>query len=517
MSTPFIWGNAPRATNDNTLIDEAIAEAIGSHEADPEAHLGADESLQSHRAAEIIDHRAESVVNDKIARTARRFVAIVDPNSASDFASIQGALDYAVGIGGGDIFVVPGTHTITADINMSVACGIYGAGAGESRIIPSGGVARQLRILGVTNITPSPMTGWSFTKGSATATYNYTEWELYDELIGLPVFDDSGNTAQGILAGYNNTTGVATLETGAVRTNASATVNIDSGAVLTNGSNECEIITESNVWKYGFMLGAYMNLTYNNTDYEIIKKDVGNKILTATVYGGATGIYRVMAKAPGTYTASIEGLQLGNATADLRVGGNKLGNRTLITDCTIWERVPGEATYGETYIDKCKIYKGGSIYRYGYEQLYVSNSSVVAMSANTRPFYVTSNCEMRNVAYTRNGGTFSEIIDHVGANLNIRDSYLLLDSTQNLASSAATGTANGKSFINNDLQLGASGVLSFNYRRWIVRGNRFTKTGSAGVNLNANSNRCIFVENITNGAVTNSGTDNIVANNASAY
>lgn len=61
-----IWGMLPKALDDDQTILEAIAALIAAHEADEEAHLGVGESLQSHRASEIIDHLAESVVQDKI-------------------------------------------------------------------------------------------------------------------------------------------------------------------------------------------------------------------------------------------------------------------------------------------------------------------------------------------------------------------------------------------------------------------------------------------------------------------
>ena len=65
MGNPYIWAGLERANNDPTTIDQAIAEAVAAHDDNPDAHLGDDQSLQSHRASEIIDHRAESVVNDQ--------------------------------------------------------------------------------------------------------------------------------------------------------------------------------------------------------------------------------------------------------------------------------------------------------------------------------------------------------------------------------------------------------------------------------------------------------------------
>jgi len=59
------WGEMTKAQDDATTIDEAIASAISAHEADPESHMGPDESIENHRKNEIVDHPAGSVLADK--------------------------------------------------------------------------------------------------------------------------------------------------------------------------------------------------------------------------------------------------------------------------------------------------------------------------------------------------------------------------------------------------------------------------------------------------------------------
>ena len=61
------WGLLPKSQIDDETIEEAIDRLIAVHEADEAAHLGVGESLQSHKASEIIDHAALSIVQDKIA------------------------------------------------------------------------------------------------------------------------------------------------------------------------------------------------------------------------------------------------------------------------------------------------------------------------------------------------------------------------------------------------------------------------------------------------------------------
>jgi hypothetical protein len=71
------WGSLPKAQDNAQTVDEQIDAKIADHEADPSAHLGDDESLTSHRASEIIDHVAKSIVNDKIIEVARAYTAIL--------------------------------------------------------------------------------------------------------------------------------------------------------------------------------------------------------------------------------------------------------------------------------------------------------------------------------------------------------------------------------------------------------------------------------------------------------
>jgi len=62
----FSWFQMPKSQIDPERMEEAIARLILEHEQDEESHLGAGESLQSHKASEIIDHVVDSIVADKI-------------------------------------------------------------------------------------------------------------------------------------------------------------------------------------------------------------------------------------------------------------------------------------------------------------------------------------------------------------------------------------------------------------------------------------------------------------------
>lgn len=60
------WGDLAKSQVDAETIEEAINRLIQAHKDDPDAHLEVGQSLQSHKASEIIDHLANSIVRDKL-------------------------------------------------------------------------------------------------------------------------------------------------------------------------------------------------------------------------------------------------------------------------------------------------------------------------------------------------------------------------------------------------------------------------------------------------------------------
>ena len=63
------WGQLDKSQSDSEKVEGAIARLIAEHEADPDSHLGSGESLEAHRAFEVIDHKAGSVLLDKMSFT----------------------------------------------------------------------------------------------------------------------------------------------------------------------------------------------------------------------------------------------------------------------------------------------------------------------------------------------------------------------------------------------------------------------------------------------------------------
>jgi len=68
MTLP-LWGQLEKSQDDNESVEDAIVRLIAVHEADPDSHLGVGESLEMHKAEDVIDHKIGSVLVDKMSYT----------------------------------------------------------------------------------------------------------------------------------------------------------------------------------------------------------------------------------------------------------------------------------------------------------------------------------------------------------------------------------------------------------------------------------------------------------------
>lgn len=137
MAGTPVWNDLAKDALDSTTIGQEIAAQITDHNDDADAHLGDGQALESHRAAEIIDHLAESVVNDKIQSFARSYVALVGTGVDGDFDTVQSAIAYAAGIGGGTIFIAPGEYYLSGAVSLPISINITSADS-ETVIIHGG-------------------------------------------------------------------------------------------------------------------------------------------------------------------------------------------------------------------------------------------------------------------------------------------------------------------------------------------------------------------------------------------
>ena len=92
FKTISVWGLLAKSAIDDETIEEAINRLIAVHEADATAHVGAGESLESHKNSDVIDHVIGSVVADKLTMS--------EIDVYTDFGSLAGWTptgDYDIG------------------------------------------------------------------------------------------------------------------------------------------------------------------------------------------------------------------------------------------------------------------------------------------------------------------------------------------------------------------------------------------------------------------------------------
>jgi hypothetical protein len=101
MANPT-WGLLAKSATDNETIEEAIVRLIQAHDDDEESHLDVGQSLQSHKASEIIDHLAESIIFDKLSKFSVDFQKFVGNEilMMSCFESVDNWNDKAASAGG---------------------------------------------------------------------------------------------------------------------------------------------------------------------------------------------------------------------------------------------------------------------------------------------------------------------------------------------------------------------------------------------------------------------------------
>lgn len=186
------WGLMAKSQIDNEKVEEAIDRIVQQHDDDPTSHLADGQSLTSHRASEIIDHRARSVVNDKIIEVARSYTAIMQIPTTTAGIIFYGEPSYF----DGPVEYVPSSKTfseimsrgITADDSEYVILkyNAYGDNyfLADGATVPTGKKIYKLKIkcrLKIVDNTVSSMNvDLSYADGSSTSLTVTTAWQNFE-------------------------------------------------------------------------------------------------------------------------------------------------------------------------------------------------------------------------------------------------------------------------------------------------------------------------------------------------
>lgn len=517
MANPYIWAGLERATNDPTTIDQALAEAVTAHNDDPDAHLGAGQALESHRAAEIIDHLAESVVNDKIKRTARRYVAIVDPASEADFDTLASAIEYARGVGGGDIYLTRGTHFVSADISAPPTVGFYGDGIGETFIKSNNTTARSINFYD----SLFPSSGYVLLD----ATRNGTNTFVFDEasnpgvhlVVGMYI-RIYGTSEQFIrITAYNTSTRVATLASNITVVDGEAECEFYAGFQLTNGSSQAQMLTNNLTPIEQYFGGMSIYYPTPSADIKTLSVDETGLFTLAEPWTGTTQIVGGYLKFTGNNVINIQGISIDWYNARVVFGGTYTSSISYIESCqnVVFATnsnlgVPG--TYMSCLFD-CKTLANGGIQFNVTSDVLVQNCTFRALENAAYGLFMAGSGKVIGCQFNANGYTNHAWLNGRSENFTIESCRFESQDGQTIFNSTGSGTTGSPKFIANHFTFENNKTLTVQLKRGFWIANKFIFSGSGVLAFNAGGTNNIVMQNNIVGDITDAGTGNIFRDN----
>ena len=517
MANSYIWAGLERATNDPTTIDQAIAEGMAAHNADPEAHLGDGESLQSHRAAEIIDHLAESVVNDKIRRTARRYVAIVDPNSDTDFDTLASAIEYARGVGGGDIYLTRGTHFLSADIPTPPTIGLYGDGVGETTLKSNNTTARSIALY--TDSFPSSgyMLFDDSANGQSTFVFDAVSNPGIDLVVGmyLRLYATEEHVIE--ITAYNPTTRVATLASPMSDIDGEAEAEFYAGFAFINGSSTVQILTNNDEPLENYYAGMSIYNGANGAIARTIAFDGVDEFTLAEPWASSTQHKYGYLKFVENNTINIQGITFDRYTNPVSIGG-QYGNATAYIENCQNVLIYASSALGVPAmfvgcVFDCKPTGSGGYQHLLQQGITYLNCTFRALANGSHGVGVFGNGRLIACQFLANGYTNHLWIQGRSEDATIQSCLFESQDGTTIFNSTGSGTTGSLKFIGNHFTFENNKTLTVQVKRGVWLGNKFIFSGTGVLAFNAGGKDNIFSQNNVVGDVTDAGTGNIIKDN----
>lgn len=509
------WEMLPKSQDDPSNITSAIGQAIDDHNNDVDAHLGPNQAMQSHRASEIIDHLAESIVNDKLKRNVRRYVAIVDPESTADFPTVESAVDYANSVGGGDIYIVAGTHYVADYLSLLPTISLYGQGENETVIIPTTST-EQISYVFRTALRPFPnCAADDIGEGYESFTFTFNNVDV-PPIVGRKIrWYEDGSIYTITDMPTSNT---IVLDRPMEYTPVDFGFQVLLSVTFTNGSNTVTFPADADA-NY-LLIKPGMALTNTDREVEAKVKEISANGLTVTLettYTESTKTMPIFAHFAGIYSPEIADMTIGTelnsfiiwALADEQGEGCAL----RINNCTF----PGRDTEirtrtyytAQTLINECTFYPYTTGNVLVTDNLRLLNSTFFGQTSGSKGVMTSNYSFINNCRFISGLGSNHQWLSLLGSN-NVIDSC----EVQSLVGTTitATGSTNNK-FINNTITMPTTQKLQFNGTYNIVTSNSIVTVGTGQLVLYTSATRSIVANNRLTNTVSNLSTGSVVVNN----
>ena len=507
-----VWGDLAKSQVDDETIEEAIARVVQEHDDDETSHLETGESLQSHKASEIIDHIAESVVNDKIQPMARSSVAIVDSAGFGDFTDIQEAIDFADSRGGGSIYIRAGIYYPPASLYLTKGIDLVGDGMSES-IIDFSSADRCIFSYEKFQYSSYFADSAHFVNGSKIVTaIDGFDLETAGIFSGMYICD-FGNA--GVMYEIDTVDSPSQLTMKDNYTGATGDYEAEVGLAGSYTHNLSVVTFPSNVDLYSVGIEPLMNITCadgDDTDFIIVSVDSAYQLTLSGNYTGTTGVYFVYIYAPIPPAHRIEHLTLRNSAADYFVNAGVLGSccdiysvkfssghglylHDLGSICHQFSNNVFDNCAFAYLIDSpsCKVlFNNGSFSQANSTFMFTYSSSVCAYNI------ISGNSLSGSSIFYLYGGYFPII----GNKFGLFDNF-----------SVNNNSCYGLMINSNEFDFNAAKNCTLNLGNSAISNNLFYTSGIGRVVLPAGCNYNSFIGNHVSFTITNLGTGNEVAHN----
>ena len=507
-----VWGLMNKSSIDPEKIEEAIDRIVQAHDDDPTAHLDDGQSLTSHRASEIIDHRAESIVNDKLKLNIRRYVAIVDVDSPADFDNIPDAVAYADEQGGGTVFIKRGYYELFEDLILPRAVDLEGEGIDET-FISFQGFDRQILTYKTFYLSENEYADVQVTNGSPVITLNSYNWDQGHVVAGFVIkLYGSNETKEYTIASIDSPTQATLTE------NYTDITEVVSGytnlkMTFTNGDNRIVAPTNIDLYSLGFRVGQKIKATNGSSNYYIIT-GISDNIITVleTISEPASGDYYVLVSEINAPSNIIKELTLAYSSADYVISATSQRVPPTLESVKFYSCVNTiESTYTYNYytmkdcvIENCTGSALISVLNY-----YISNLDCETVDDDVVCFSHLASSYLYRCHVKLNDSNNTSIFDVIETN-NVIDSCDFEHAKNFDIGSESNFYIR---MINNIITLSNDSDIEFKHYESQIIGNRLSTSGSGRFILTSSSNKNIVIANVTDFSITDNGTNNEVSLN----
>jgi len=511
------WENLAKNGMNPQTIPAFVDEKIGEHNANATAHLASEASLAAHRASEVCDHLAESVVNDKLAVTARRYQAIVDPTSPTDFATVQGALDYCRDNGGGDILVTRGEHYLAESVYIPPTVSLYGYGAGESTILSNSGTTRTIYyydtidLKGYGGEVDTPDNG----KNNYLLYSGITNYEA--PKAGQILRIGGASPEFYTISSYNVGTGRVYLTSNIGGLASYAEAELMPTIKLVNSSDRAEILQSGAETIERYYSGMSLVDAQTGARYETIGLEDNDTFILKKAYTGTTKNIAVEVTDPREATINVEGITLGFLTNPVSFYSFTRKATARVRDCKnvllpVAYTSSRYSSYDGCVFDCKTIASGGQFIQISNGQSF-NNCVFIANGASVRGVQIMGDSRLVACRFLANGYTNHEWITGRTADATIDGCYFEKQKGTTIFDTSGGSSTLGLRISNNYFEIMPATSITFQLKNSTFTGNRFILTGSNKVIFNSSATDNVFVGNFATGGVTNSGAGTYVSAN----